>query len=74
MYALASEVHVCLNSTAVNKARVAQLEEYQTWSLGVLGSSPTVDKTFVFCRFLRAPSRSTGPIQMISNMTFIRGI
>ena len=29
---------------------------------------------FVFCRFRGAPSRSTGPIQMKSRMTFILGI
>ena len=29
---------------------------------------------FVFCRFRHAPNRSTGPIQMKSSLTFIRGI
>ena len=29
---------------------------------------------FVFCRFRRAPDRSTGPMQMKSSMTSIRGI
>ena len=29
---------------------------------------------FVFCRFRRAPGRSTGPMQIKSSMTSIRGI
>ena len=42
--------------------------------LGV-GSNPIVDKNFLFCNFsmFRAPGSLTGPIQMKSSMSCIRG-
>ena len=57
---------------SIHQARLAQSVEHQTLNRRVVGSSPTVDKKFVFCRFRRAPGRSTGPMQMKSSMTSIR--
>ena len=61
---------------SIHQARLAQSVEHQTLNRKVVGSSPTVDKkfSFVFCRFRRAPGRSTGPMQMKSSMTSIRVI
>ena len=60
----------------IHKARLAQSVEHQTLNRRVVGSSPTVDKKFfiLYCRFRRAPGRSTGPMQMKSSMTSIRVI
>ena len=67
---------VNFNKTVIIKSRLAQLVEHQALSPEVVGLTPKVSKTFsfVFCRFRRASDRSTGPIQMKSSMTFIRGI
>ena len=62
---------------SIHQARLAQSVEHQTLNRRVVGSSPTVDKKFfhfVFCRFGRAPGRSTGPMQMKSSMTSIRAM
>ena len=62
---------------SIHQARLAQSVEHQTWNRRAKRSSPTVDKDFfhfVFCRFRRALVRSTGPMQMKSSMTSIRGI
>ena len=66
-----------LDRMAFIQSHVAQLVQHRTTNLKVVGSSPTVGKTFfhfVFCRFRRAPGRSTGPIQMKSSVTLIRRI
>ena len=62
------------NRTTFIKARVGQSIDHQATNLNDVGSNPTVGKMFLFlfCRFRRAPGRSTGPIQMKSNNTFIR--
>ena len=56
-----------LNRTAYIKVRFTQSVEHR---------SPLWARIFhfIFCRLRRAPGRSTGPIQMKSSMTFIRGI
>ena len=62
---------------SIHQARLAQSVEHQTLNRRVVGSNPTVDKKFfifLFCRFRRAPGRSTGPMQMKSSMTSIRVI
>ena len=62
---------------SIHQARLAQSVEHQTWNRRVEGSSPTVDKDFFilyFLSFRRAPVRSTGPMQMKSSTTSIRGI
>ena len=55
-----------INNTAFNKVRVAQSVEHQTTGLRTWVRIPLWAKTFhfVFCRFRRAPGKSTGPIQM----------
>ena len=59
-----------------HQARIVQSVEHQTSNLWFVGSNPTMGRIFhfVFCQFRCAPGRSTGPIQMKSSMTFIRGI
>ena len=79
MFTLVSGVHVCdkvILMVSIQQARLAQLVEHQTSHLRVESSQPAVTRIFhfVFCRFRRAPDRSTGPIQMKSSMTSIRGI
>ena len=62
---------------SIHQARLAQSVEHLTLNRRIVGSNPTVNKKFfhfVFCRFLRAPGRSTGPMQMKSSMTSIRVI
>ena len=63
---------------SIHQAQLAQSVEHQTLNRRVMGSSPTVDKKFFilynFCRFRRAPGRSTGPMQMKLSMTSIRVI
>ena len=51
---------VYFNRTAFIKARIVLSVEHQAGNIKVVGSSPTV-------------GRSTGPIQMKSSLTFIRG-
>ena len=46
------------------KALVAQSAEHRGTNLMLAGSSFIVDKIFLFCRFRRAPDRSTGPLLM----------
>ena len=60
-----------LNMTVFIKARLAQYISQGCWSESHCGQEFF---HFVFCRFRCAPDRSTGPIQMKSSMTFIRGI
>ena len=79
MYTLVLGVHVChkvIEMNGIQQAQLAQSVEHQTSNFRVVGSSPTVGKnfSFVFCRFRPAPDMSTGPMQMKSSMTSIRGI
>ena len=75
MFTLVSGVHVCdkvILMANIEQARLAQSVEHQTSNLRVVSSSPVVGKNF--CRFRRAPDRSTVPMQMKSSMTLTRGI
>ena len=80
MLTLVSGVHVCdkvMYMVSIQQARLAQSVKHQTSNLRIVGSSPTVGNIifhFVFCRFRRAPDRSTGSMQMKSSMTSIRCI
>ena len=62
---------------SIHQAQLAQSVEHQTLNVRVEGSSPTVDKEFFilyFSRFRRTLCLSTGPMQIKSNMTSVRGI
>ena len=78
IYCIIFEVDVGLKVTLIG-----QLHQSPGCSVGTasgykfqgVGSIPAFgsDFYFVFCCSRRAPGRSTGPIQMVSSMTFIRG-
>ena len=59
-----------------NPVLISTPVEHQTSNPRVVGSIPLWARIFhfVFCRFRRASDRSTGPIQIKSSMTSIRGI
>ena len=61
----------------IHQARLAQSVEHQTLNRRVVGLNPHCGQEIFhseFCRFRRAPGRSTGPMQMKSSMTSIRVI
>ena len=62
---------------SIHQARLAQSVEHQTLNRRGCGFESHCGLEifhFVFCRFRRAPGRSTGPMQMKSSMTSIRVI
>ena len=61
---------------SIHQARLAQSVEQETLNRDCGFESHCGQEIFhfVFCRFRRAPGRSTGPMQMKSSMTSIRVI
>ena len=62
---------------SIHQARLAQSVEHQTLNRRVVGSNPTVDKTFFILYFVASDALLAGrlaPMQMKSSMTSIRVI
>ena len=62
---------------SIHQARLAQsgrASDFESKGCGFESHSGQGIFHFVFCRFRRAPGRSTGPMQMKSSMTSIRVI
>ena len=62
---------------SIHQARLAQsgrASDFESKGCGFESHCGQEIFHFVFCRFRRAPGRSTGPIQMKSSMTSIRVI
>ena len=77
MYTLVWDVHVCIKVIQIVQLSSAPLDqsiELQISGLWVWVQLWARIFQYVFCRFRCASCRSTGPIQMKSSMTFIRGV